>query len=278
MIKRKLGQTGLEIGEIGLGCEGFVGKDEQHTRALVDAAHRLGINYVDLYTSDPDARVNFGRAIAGRRQDFVLQAHLCTIWKNGQYKRTRKIEEVRSGFEEMLGQLGTDYLEIGMIHYVDSMEDWREIVQGPVMAYAKELKAAGKIEHIGISSHNPVVALEAVKSGLIEVLMFSVNPCYDLLPASEDVEQLWADESYEKQLVNMDPQREALYETCQRAGVGNYGHEGIWRRRSAGRRFIARGRCADQFAVPALCADPSGRCDGAFGRAHGGAAGGGRGL
>ncbi len=220
MIKRTLGQTGLEIGEIGLGCEGFVGKDEQHTRALVDAAHRLGINYVDLYTSDPDARVNFGRAIAGRRQDFVLQAHLCTIWKNGQYKRTRKIEEVRSGFEEMLGQLGTDYLEIGMIHYVDSMEDWREIVQGPVMAYAKELKATGKIGHIGISSHNPVVALEAVKSGLIEVLMFSVNPCYDLLPASEDVEQLWADESYEKQLVNMDPQREALYETCQRAGVG----------------------------------------------------------
>jgi predicted aldo/keto reductase-like oxidoreductase len=50
--------------------------------------------------------------------------------------------------------------------------------------------------------------------------MFSVNPCYDLLPGTEDCEHLWADESYAKQLVNMDPQRERLYETCQRLGVG----------------------------------------------------------
>lgn len=47
-------------------------------------------------------------------------------------------------------------------------------------------------------------------SGLIDVLMFSVNPCYDLQPASEDVEELWAEKNYEKDLVNMDPQRQAL--------------------------------------------------------------------
>lgn len=50
--------------------------------------------------------------------------------------------------------------------------------------------------------------------------MFSVNPCYDLQPASEDVERLWTDEAYEKKLVNMDPQRQALYEACERKGVG----------------------------------------------------------
>jgi hypothetical protein len=59
-----------------------------------------------------------------------------------------------------------------------------------------------------------------VDSGLIDVLMFSVNPCYDLQPAGEDVEQLWAESAYEKPLVNMDPQRQALYENCQRRGVG----------------------------------------------------------
>ena len=50
--------------------------------------------------------------------------------------------------------------------------------------------------------------------------MFSVNPCYDLMPASEDVEELWAPKNYENRLVNMDPQRQELYETCQRLGVG----------------------------------------------------------
>ncbi len=111
-------------------------------------------------------------------------------------------------------------VEIGMIHYVDSMADWEEVCRGPVMRYAQQLKADGVIGHIGLSSHNPAVAHKAVESGLIEVLMFSVNPCYDLQPASEDLELLWAEQSYEKPLVNMDPEREALYEACQRMGVG----------------------------------------------------------
>ena len=50
--------------------------------------------------------------------------------------------------------------------------------------------------------------------------MFSVNPCYDLQPASEDVEEIWAAKSYEGKLTNMDPDRQRLYETCQRLGVG----------------------------------------------------------
>ena len=50
--------------------------------------------------------------------------------------------------------------------------------------------------------------------------MFSVNPCYDLQPASEDIEALWADEAYAQPLTNIDPDWEHLYETCQRLGVG----------------------------------------------------------
>ena len=50
--------------------------------------------------------------------------------------------------------------------------------------------------------------------------MFSVNPCYDLQPPDEDCENLWAEDSYKNQLTNMDPNRERLYETCQRRGVG----------------------------------------------------------
>ena len=64
------------------------------------------------------------------------------------------------------------------------------------------------------------MAERAVTEGGIEVLMFSVNPCYDLQPAGEDVEQLWADAAYDHELTNMDPDRQRLYETCQRLGVG----------------------------------------------------------
>ena len=37
---------------------------------------------------------------------------------------------------------------------MDTLEDWNEVANGPVMAYAKELKAAGAIGCIGMSSHN----------------------------------------------------------------------------------------------------------------------------
>lgn len=62
--------------------------------------------------------------------------------------------------------------------------------------------------------------MAAVRSGAIEVLMFSVNPCYDLQPASEDVENLWKEDAYSSPLVNMDPLRQELYELCQALGVG----------------------------------------------------------
>ena len=220
MNYRTLGRTGLKVSEIGMGCEGLVGKSYDQVKEFVDKMEELEVNCIDLYTSNPEVRSNLGRAMEGRRDKFVLQSHLCSIWENGQYLRTRDINKVKAGFDEMLRLLNTGYIEIGMIHYSDALSDWQEIVNGPIMAYAQELKAAGKIGCIGLSSHNPEVGQAAVDSGLIDVLMFSINPCYDLQPANEDVEQLWAESAYEHRLVNMDPQRQALYESCQRRGVG----------------------------------------------------------
>ena len=217
---RELGRTGLKVSEIGMGCEGFVGKPYEQVKEMVDVMEAAGVNCIDLYTSNPQVRTDLGRAIEGRREKFVLQAHLCSVWKNGQYQRTRVLSEVKEGFQEQLRLLNTDHVEIGMIHYVDSMADWEGVRTGGVLAYAQELRDKGVIGSIGLSSHNPEVALAAVNSGLIQVLMFSVNPCYDLQPADEDVEQLWNEKNYEKPLVNMDPQRQELYETCQRLGVG----------------------------------------------------------
>lgn len=220
MKYRTLGKTGLSVSEISLGCEGFVDHDGTLTAQLMDEAEELGINYLDFYTPDPNLRDRLGAALTGRREKFILQAHLCTTWKTDQYERTRKIKEVQSSFDDLLTRLGTDYIDVGMIHYVDSMEDWKTVSQGPVMEYAKELKAAGRIRHIGMSSHNPLVSKAAVESGLIEVLMFSINPCYDLQPASEDCNDLWDDKNYESFHINIDADRESLYELCEQRGVG----------------------------------------------------------
>ena len=107
-----------------------------------------------------------------------------------------------------------------MIHYCDAEKDWQEILDNGILDYARELKAKGLIRHIGLSSHNPIVARKAVESGNIEVLMFSVNPVYDLQPPTENVDDLWADDVYKKTYMNMDPDRQRLYEVCQSGGVG----------------------------------------------------------
>ena len=220
MQNRTLGRTGIQVGEIGMGCEGFTGKTTEQVREMVDLMESAGVNCIDLYTPNPQVRSDLGAAMEGRREKFVLQGHICSVWKDGQYKRTRDLAESKAGMAEQLRLLRTDYLDVGMIHYVDAMSDWDTVLKNGILDYALELKAAGTIRSIGLSSHNPEVALAAVNTGKIDVLMFSVNPCYDLQPANEDVEELWADKNYEKPLVNMDPQRQELYETCQRLGVG----------------------------------------------------------
>lgn len=220
MKYRDLGNTGLKVSEIGMGCEGFGEEHCKNVPLFFDIAEENGVNYFDLFTSDPEIRASVGKALLGRREKFIIQSHLCSVWKNGQYLRSRNIAEVKKGMEEMLSLLQTDYIDVGLIHYVDSMEDWQQIINGPVMAYALEQKKAGVIRHLGLSSHNPLVALEAAKSGCIEVLMFSVNPCYDLQPANEDITELWKEANYQSMLTNMDPDRQELYETCQRMGIG----------------------------------------------------------
>ena len=220
MQYRELGNTGLKVSEIALGCEGMTEDNYTMCTKLFDLAEGKGINYFDLYSPDPELRSAIGKALQGRRDKFIIQSHISSVWKDGQYLRSRELPEVKAAFEDSLRRLQVECIDVGMIHYCDALSDWDDIIRNGILDYARELKASGKIRHIGLSSHNPQVALKALESHAIEVLMFSVNPCYDLQPASEDVEDLWADENYASHLTNMDPEREKLYETCQRLGVG----------------------------------------------------------
>lgn len=75
------------------------------------------------------------------------------------------------------------------------------------------------IRHIGISSHNPKVAIQAAESGYVEMILFSINPAFDMLPASDNIDTMFADE-YDTGLKGIDADRARLYKVCEQNDVG----------------------------------------------------------
>ena len=219
MDYRILGRTGLKVSEIGLGCEYLAKMDGSGILEILDAAVAAGVNYFDLFSPEPHVRDAFGQGMRGRREKFILQAHLCSAWIDGQYKRVREMDQVKAAFADLLNRLDTSYIDVGMIHFIDQQEDFDGVFHGPVIRFAQEQKAAGKIRHLGLSTHNPRMAAQAVRTGLIDVIMFSVNPAYDILPPSEDINTLFDKSSYESVLSRTDPERQELYSLCESQGV-----------------------------------------------------------
>lgn len=221
MKTRVLGKTGLQVSEIGFGGEWLERHPEEESVELMKYANEKGINIIDCWMPDPKSRDIIGKAMKGNRENWFVQGHLGSTWQNGQYVRTRDMKYVKPAFEDLLARLQTDYIDLGMIHYVDTAEDWENLQDSEYLAYVKELKAKGVIRHIGLSSHNPETAKMAVRSGLIEMLLFSVNPAFDMLPAGEDLEAiLGAEYRYEEGLAGINEERAELYSLCEEYNVG----------------------------------------------------------
>lgn len=219
MRYRELGKTGLRVSEIGLGAEWLERHNEEEVQAVIDRCEGYGINILDCWMSNPQVRSSIGKALKGRREKWIIQGHFGSTWQEGQYVRTRDMVKVEEAFRDLLTRLQTDYIDLGMIHFVDSEAEFRQVMEGEFLAYVKEQKERGVIRHIGMSTHNPQVAKLAALSGEIEMLLFSVNPAFDLLPPSEDLNDYFA-ESYQEGLGGIDPQREELYKLCEQRGVG----------------------------------------------------------
>ena len=219
MRYRELGRTGLSVSEIGLGGEWLERHDAKEVKAVIARCEELGINILDCWMSQPQVRSNIGAAIAGSRERWIIQGHLGSTWQNGQYVRTRNLEQVEIAFQDLLDRMGTDYIDLGMIHFVDEKAEFERIMDGEFIEYVRSLKEKGVIRHIGMSTHNPDVAKMAALSEEIEMLLFSINPAFDLLPASEDLNEYFK-ETYAEQLSGIAPEREELYRICEREGVG----------------------------------------------------------
>lgn len=220
MVYRELGKTGLKTSIIGFGAEWMVRHTQEECNALFRKCESYGINTVDCWMADPAVRDRIGQALVGHRDQWIIEGHVCSDWNNGNFRITRDVEACKRSFEDLLKRLRTDYIDLGMIFLVDKVDEFRSILNGPLAAYMRELKASGKIRHIGMSTHNPAVGIEAAKSGLVEMMLFCVNPAYDFLPPMEDHQKLFKDETFESKLGGIDPKRAELYRTCASLGVG----------------------------------------------------------
>lgn len=219
MQYRKFGKQDLLVSEIGLGCEHLQGQDTAAVVQVVEAAMESGINILDCFMSEPQVRSDLGLALAGNRERMMIQGHLRSVWKDGQYSRTLDIDETRRAFEDLLERLKTDFIDFGLIHMVDRRQDLLEILDGPIMAYALSLKRQGVIRHLGISSHNSAVALQAAETGLLDCMMISVNPAYDMLHPAQMRLRPSRDDMDSRSVRGMDPDRAQLYRTCERMGI-----------------------------------------------------------
>lgn len=219
MKYRKLGNTGLMVSEIGLGGEWLERHNTEEVKAVIDCCQENGINILDCCMSEPKVRSNIGAALEGNQDKWVIQGHIGCALQDGQYVRTRDLAKVQAAFEDLLKRLKTDYIDIGIIHFVDEAADFERIMEGELLEYVRGLKKSGIIRHIGLSTHNPAVARLAAESGEIEMMLFSVNPAFDMMPPTEDLDEYFAD-TYDEKLGGIAPERAELYRICEQRGIG----------------------------------------------------------
>ncbi len=218
MQYRRLGKTNLMVSEIGFGGEWLERHDEAESVEVLRHAADRGINIVDCWMPDPKSRDIIGTAMEGNREHWLVQGHIGSTWQDGQYVRSRDLAFVKPAFEDLLRRLKTDYIDLGMIHYIDSEADWETSMNGPFFDYVQELHKKGIIRHIGMSTHNPRMAKRAVESGVVEMLLFSINPAFDMKPATDDLDSMYT--GYDASLSGIDPERQELYRLCEQYDVG----------------------------------------------------------
>ena len=145
-------------------------------------------------------------ALAGCREKAYLQVHFGADYHTGKYGWTQDLEEIKRSISWQLEALQTDYIDFGFIHCVDELADLEKAVSGGALDYIQSLKKQGVVRHVGLSSHTPAVAQKALDLGILDMVMFSINPGYDYQQGEYAIGQV--------------DERQALYRRCQAEGVG----------------------------------------------------------
>ena len=171
---------------LGLGMGGIQNSPDAEIESVVRTAIQNGINFFDLCAGGKNVYEPFGRAIAEQREKVFFQLHFGAVYnEKGEYGWSRDLDVIKETFAWELKALGTDYVDFGFLHCVDEDEDFDELINSGIFDYIKKLKEEGKVHHIGFSSHTPSVANRVLDTGVIDMMMFSINPAYDLEQGDE---------------------------------------------------------------------------------------------
>ena len=180
MRYRMLGMTGLEISEVGFGAIPIIRLGMEEAVKVLRRAYDRGITLYDTANMYLDSEEKIGRAFSGLRHQVVLA--------------TKTIKRDRQGasadIDLSLHRMNTDYIDLFQFHQVSQEKDYQTLV-GPDGALEAVLQAreAGKLRHIGVTSHSLELALKLVKTGLFSTVQFPFNfieegPILELHPAA----------------------------------------------------------------------------------------------
>jgi len=205
MKYRPLPHGGENISIIGMGSAVIGAKPQEEIIATVRAALDHGINFFDMGAGHAAVFEAYGKALHDVRSQVYLQVHFGANYVTGEYGWTTNLEEIKRSVAWQMEQLQTDYLDFGFIHCLDEEADLQAYRENGVLDYVLSLKKQGVIRHIGLSTHTPVIANQVLDLGIIDILMFSINPVYDYGQGDYGV--------------GTSEERSQLYARCQREGV-----------------------------------------------------------
>ncbi len=223
MLMRTFPRTGIPVSSVGLGAEHLTGAGRQTTIDVVHAAIDHGMNYMDLFMPDAGVRDWIGEALRGRRDKMLVAGHLGSVLAGQQPDRTRDVARSEEHYNDLLRRLNSDYVDLAMFFFVDTMEDADACLDPKgLLGLAERLKREGKARMLGFSCHVPAVASRLVATGLFDAMMFSLNPAFDLMPSDFSIDDLFSDKVGEvaSRPAAMNPERLALYRQCEEQKTG----------------------------------------------------------
>ena len=150
MQLRRLGNSGLKVSVIGLGCNNFGMRiDQAQTRMVVDAALDCGVNFfdtADIYGASK-SEVFLGEALKGKRDKAVLATKFANPMGEGEYLRGGARRYIVKAVEDSLRRLHTDHIDLYQMHVSDPDTPIEETLRA-----LDDLVRAGKVLYIGNSN------------------------------------------------------------------------------------------------------------------------------
>ena len=160
-----LGRTGLRVSRMGFGGIPIQRLNPGEARALLDAVEAAGVNFIDTARGYTVSEELIGQAIEGRRDRFVLATK----------SMSRDREGMAKDIEVSLGNLRTDFIDLYQIHNANLQQLEQVCAPGGALEALLEAKAAGKIGHLGFTTHSVDAFARALELDWVETVMFPYN-------------------------------------------------------------------------------------------------------